>query len=111
MKGGEEMGGVVVEVVDAGDEPKEVSVYVFLLGTPEFLAAFINNSVLVGVFVSGEVASRGGEEVWEKFDFNKEREWLGGGRWDGGDGGGDDRRVKVFDGDVLEGDVLEGVVV
>jgi hypothetical protein len=116
-KGSAEVGGVVVKVVDAGDELKEVGVYVLLLGAPEFLAAFVNNSVLVRVLVSGEVASRGGEEVGEEFDFDKERE-----REDGKDGSGwawgrdtgnrgfGDRRREIFDGDVSKGDAVNHVL-
>jgi hypothetical protein len=78
-KRGGKMGGVVVKVGDVGNQPEEVSVYVLLLRTPKFLTTFVDNGVLVGVLVSGEVTSRGSEEMWEEVNFDGEGKWLGGG--------------------------------
>ena len=54
-----------VEVDDAGDVAKEVSVDKLLLGDPKFLTAVVDDGVLVGVTVDGEGAGGSGEEVWE----------------------------------------------
>jgi hypothetical protein len=110
-EGGEEMGGVVIEVVDMRDEVEEVSVYVFFLGTPKFLTVFVDNSILVGMLVNSKVASRGSEEVREEVNFNGEGKRLGSRGWECGDRGDDDGWGKVLTGDILERDVLKGVVV
>ena len=59
---GERMG---VEVRDAGDVAEEVSFDEFLLGDPEFLAAVIDDCVLVRVSVGNEGTGGSGEEIGE----------------------------------------------
>ena len=66
-KWGDEGKGVSIKVWDAGDVTEEVSLDEFLLGDPKFLAAVVDNSVLVRVTVDGEGAGRGGEEIGEDF--------------------------------------------
>ena len=51
-----------VEVGDAGDVVEEVSFNKFLLGYPEFLAAVVDDCVLVRVVVSDEGTGGSGEE-------------------------------------------------
>jgi hypothetical protein len=38
---------------------------------------FIDDGVLMGVLVNGEVASGGGKEVGEEVNFDGEGKWLG----------------------------------
>ena len=59
--------GMSVKVWDAGDVAEEVSVNEFLLGYPEFLAAVVDNGVLMWVAVDSEGAGGGGEEVGKDF--------------------------------------------
>ena len=62
---GNEGKGMGVEVWDAGDVPEEVSFNKLLLGDPKFLAAVVDDGVLVWVAVDSEGAGGGGEEVRE----------------------------------------------
>ena len=62
-----EMKGVGVEVGDTGDVAKEVSLDKLFLGDPKFLAAVVDNGVLVRVTVDGKGTGRGGEEIGEDF--------------------------------------------
>ena len=62
---GDEVKGMGVEIRDAGDVAEEVSLNKFLLWDPEFLAAVVNDSVLVWVTVGDKGAGRGGEKVGE----------------------------------------------
>jgi len=48
---GDKRDGVVVKIVDAREETKEVMCYEFLLWDPEFLTAVVDNSVLMGMAV------------------------------------------------------------
>jgi len=65
---GDKRDGVVVKIVDAREEMKEVMCYEFLLWDPEFLTAVVDNGVLMGMAVDGVGASRGSEEVREEID-------------------------------------------
>jgi hypothetical protein len=47
MEGHDKIGGVIVEGVVLRDSKKEVLLDVFLLQTPDFLAIFIDNGILV----------------------------------------------------------------
>jgi len=60
---------VVVKVVDARKETKEVMCYKFFLWDPEFLTAVVDNSVLMGVLVVGKGTGGGVEEVGEKVSY------------------------------------------
>ena len=62
---GDEGDGVVVEIVDARKEVKEVTCYEFFLWYPEFLAAVVNDGVLVRVAVDGVSAGGGVEKIGE----------------------------------------------
>ena len=64
---GDEVKGVGLEVGDAGDISEEVSVNELLLWDPEFVAAVVDDCVLMGVAVNGEGASGGGKEVRKNF--------------------------------------------
>jgi hypothetical protein len=98
---------VVVKGVVVGDGEEEVTLNIFVLGTPDFLAAFVDNGVLVQVVSDGGSAGWGGEEVGEEFSFwgNGERE-IGedrsrqGRRGDNGDGCFNNGRQEVFNGDI-----------
>ena len=59
--------GVIVEVGDAGDVAEEVSFNKLLLGNPEFLAAVVDDGVLVRVMVGNKGAGGGGEKVRKDF--------------------------------------------
>jgi len=66
LERGNKRNGVVMEIVDAREEPKEVMFYKFFLWDPEFLTAVIDNGVLMGMAVDGIGASGGSEEVGEE---------------------------------------------
>ena len=55
--------GVVVKVDNAGDIAEEVFIDKFFLGDPKFLAAVVDNGVLMRVAVDGEGTGGSGEEV------------------------------------------------
>jgi len=63
---GDKRDRVVVKVVDARKETKEVTCYKLLLWDPEFLTMIIDDSVLMGMAVDGVGTSRGGKEVREE---------------------------------------------
>jgi len=67
-EGGDEGDGVVVEINDAREGAKEVLFNVFFLRDPEFLAAVVDDSVLMRVLVGSIGASRSGEEIREEVD-------------------------------------------
>ena len=88
------------------------------MGNPNFLAAVVDDGVLVRVMISGSGTRWGGEELREVFDLvsegtwdNKGGTWGWGGAWgwDGVDRSFDDRRGKVLNRDVSEGDTDNGV--
>ena len=62
---GDKRDGVVVKIVDAREETKEVMCYEFFLQDPEFLTMVVDNGVLMGMAVDGVGASGGGEKVGE----------------------------------------------
>jgi len=66
---GDERNGVVVKVVDARKEAKEVTCYEFFLWYPEFLTAVVDNSVLMGMAVNGEGAGRSVEEIGKEVGY------------------------------------------
>ena len=119
---GDEMGGLVVEVLDPGDVLQEVPVKELVLGAPNLTAAFVDDGVLVGVALLFKEARRRGKEVRKegkvhlKVFLQVGKSWLylggcwryrglGAGRWGWGrdtlDGGDDDGRWDVLDRDVL----------
>ena len=63
----DEMKGVGVKIGDTGDVTEEVSVNELLLGDPKFIAAVVNDGVLVWVTVSDKGAGGGSEKVREDF--------------------------------------------
>ena len=82
------------------------------MGNLNFLAAIVDDSVLVQVMVSGSGTRRGGEELGEVFDLVGKGAWDNEGGawgWDGVDQGFDDGWGKVLNGDVGEGDMDNGV--
>ena len=68
-KRGDKRNGVVMEIVDARKEAKEVTFYKFFLWDPKFLTVVIDNGVLMGVAVNGEGAGRGVEKVGEEVSY------------------------------------------
>jgi len=60
---------VVVKVIDARKEAKEVTCYEFFLWYPEFLTAVVDNSVLMGMAVDGKGAGGSMEEIGEKVGY------------------------------------------
>ena len=86
------------------------------MGAPDFFSTFVNDRVLMRVDVVGEGAGRGGPEVWEELVLGVEGDngkgelledgsgW--GGRGDDGDGGFDNGRQEILDGDVRKGDAV-----
>jgi len=63
---GDKRDGVVVKIINARKEAKEVTCYKFLLWDPEFLTAVIDNGILMGMVVNSVGASRSSEEVGEE---------------------------------------------
>ena len=84
---------------------------------PDFLSAFVDDGVLVGVDVVGEGARRGGPKMGEEFVLgvtrdDREREFLKdrsgwGGRGNDGDGGFNDGGWEVLDWDVCKRDAVD----
>ena len=82
------------------------------MGNPNFLAAIVNDSVLVWVMVSGSGTRWGSEELGKVFDLVSEgtRDNKGGAwGWDGVDRSFNDGWGKVLNGDVGKGDTDNGV--
>jgi len=71
MEESDEGDWIGVKVRDAWKESEEVMFDEFFLRDPKFLAAVIDDSVLVGVAVDGEGASRSGEEVGEEVGYKR----------------------------------------
>ena len=65
---GDKRDWVVVKVVDARKETKEVTCYKLLLWDPEFLTMIVDDGVLMGMAVNGVGTSRGSKEVREEVD-------------------------------------------
>ena len=115
--GGEE-GGVIVKVLVAGDEAKEVRANEVMLGDPDLLTTLVEDVELMGVLVFNVGTDGRLEEVGEKCRVNQigRQDWgdgmYVGGRWcwgwDGSDWCDDNGQGKVFDRDVLvEGEGAE----
>ena len=66
LERGDKRDGVIVKIVDARKETKEVTCYEFFLWDPEFLTAVIDNSILMGMAVDGEGAGGDVEEIGEE---------------------------------------------
>jgi len=66
---GDKRDGVIVKIVDAGKEAKEITCYKFLLGDPEFLTTVVDNGILMGMAVNGEGAGGGMKEIGEKVGY------------------------------------------
>ena len=62
-KWGDERNGVVIEIDDTRKRAEEVLFDELLLRYPKFLAAVIDDGVLMGMAVNSKGASGGGEEV------------------------------------------------
>jgi len=60
---GDKRDRVVMEIVNARKETKEVTCYKFFLWDPEFLTTVVDNSVLMGMAVDGEGAGGSMEEI------------------------------------------------
>jgi len=68
-KRGDKRNGVGMEIINAGEKPKEVTFYKFFLWDPEFLTAVVDNGVLMRVMVNSEDAGRGVEEIGKKVGY------------------------------------------
>ena len=63
---GDKRDRVVMKIINARKEAKEVMFYKFFLWDPKFLTAVVDNGVLMGVAVDGVGASGGSKEVREE---------------------------------------------
>ena len=63
MEWGDEGGGMVIEVDDARKRAEEVSFDELFLGYPKFLAAVVDDGVLMGVMVNSKGTGRGMEKI------------------------------------------------
>ena len=82
------------------------------MGDPNFLAAVVDDGVLMRVMIGGSGTRRGSEELWEVFDLVSKGAWDNKGGawgWDGLDRSFDDGRGKVLNGDVGKGDAVDWV--
>jgi hypothetical protein len=112
-EGRDKKGGVVVKSVVVGDGKKKVMLNIFILGAPDFLASFIDDSILVRVVGDSSGARWGGKKVREELSFRSdgERE-VGDDRSGWGWGGDDGNRSfnngwwEILDGDIGKGDLL-----
>jgi len=66
---GDKGDGVVVKVNDVRKRVEEILFNELLLRYPEFFAAVVDNSILVGVSVDGVGTGRGVEEVGEEVGY------------------------------------------
>jgi hypothetical protein len=113
-EGHDKEGRIVVKGIVARDGDEEVTLYVLILGAPDFFSTFVDDGVLVWVVGDGSGARWGSEEVGEEFSFRGDRErevrengsgW--GGRGDDGDRCFDNGWQEVFDGDVGKGNLFD----
>jgi hypothetical protein len=109
----DEEGGMVVKGIVTGDGEKEVFVDILLLWAPDFLTAFVDNGILVGVVGDSSGAGWGSEEVREELGFWGKGEWevrkdrSGWGRGgDNSDRSFSDGQQEVFYWDVGKWDTL-----
>ena len=82
------------------------------MGDPNFLAAVVDDGVLVRVMIGGGSTRRGGEELREVLDLVSKGTWDSEGGawgWDSVDWSLDDGRGEVLNGDVSEGDTVNWV--
>ena len=114
-EGGNEVARVVVKLGKTGDGAEDVTINELVLGAPDLLSMFVNDSVLMGVGVVGKVARWGGErrEVEVNEGFGDEGRYGGSKdrrgrsrRGDGLDGGEDNRQQEVLNWDFSEGYLL-----
>jgi len=100
VKWGYERDWVSLEVRDTGDNTEEVLFDELFLWDPELFSAIVDDCVLMWVSVNGEGAGGGVEEIGEEVGYwylcekrYSRCEWarFGGGRWDSGDRGFNDR--------------------
>jgi len=66
---GDKRNGVVMEIINARKEAKEVVFYKFFLWDPKFLTMVIDNGVLMGVAVDSKGTGRGVEEIGKKVGY------------------------------------------
>jgi len=66
---GDERDGVVVKVVDAREEAKEISFYKLFGWYPELLATVVDDLVLVRVMINSKGASRGVEKIGKEVSY------------------------------------------
>jgi hypothetical protein len=105
---------MVVKGIVAGDGEEKVLLDVLVLGAPDFLTAFVYDSVLVQVVSNSSGAGQGSKEMGEEFGFwgdgkrevGEDRSGRGR-RGDDGDRGFNDGWQEVLDGDVGEGDSFD----
>ena len=65
----DEESGVIVKLIESGNEMEEVGVDKFFLGHPDLLTSFVDYGILVGMFVDDAGAERGSEEAREVFEI------------------------------------------
>jgi hypothetical protein len=65
----DEIGGMVIEGIVSRDGEEEVVLDILVLGAPDFLTTFVDDSVLVQVMGDGSGAGWGGKEVGEELGF------------------------------------------
>jgi hypothetical protein len=68
-EGCDEKGGMVIKGIVAGDSEEEVFLNILLLWTPDFLATFVDDGVLMWVIGNSSGTQQGSEEVREEFGF------------------------------------------
>jgi hypothetical protein len=110
----DKVGGVVVKGIVMGDSKEEVMLDVLILGAPDFLTMFIDDSVLVRMVDDGSSVGQSSEEVREEFSFQAKREQedeedgSGQGRGsDNGNGGFSNGQQEIFYWDFGKQDMLD----
>src|SRR5258707_15851791 len=79
---GDELEGLVVEVLVMGDVPQEIPVSELVLGAPNLASSFVDDGVLVGVALLFQETRRRSKEVREegevhlKVFFEVGKSWL-----------------------------------
>ena len=97
---------VGLKVIELGNVHQNIMLYILILGGPNLLSSFGDDSVLVQMVISGGT-QWGGEEMWEEFGFWEDRERKDVTRWgrqgrrrDSGDGGSDNGWWEVLNRDI-----------